>query len=150
MPFDNSGTFTPPDGAENAFPGKIITSVTWNAIFTDLASALTLLGQQLLSEPTIKTTAGPFTVTTESYIALNKGSPSATTIHLPAVATRNEQALRVVDWAGNAGDITFSPNGSETIEGLANWILTSTGGAGFGGSITLRPSTSLSGWVVLP
>lgn len=151
MPFDPAtGIYTPPEGAEDAFPGKIIASATWNAIFTDIAAALTSLGTMGLSEPTIKTTVGPFTVTTETYIALNKASPSVTTINLPTVASRNEAALRVVDWAGNAGDITFVPNGSETIDGLANWKVASSGGQGLGGTITLRPSTTLGGWVVLP
>lgn len=151
MPFDpTTGVYTPATGAENAFPGKVIASATWNDINIDYAAALTLLGQVILSEPTIKTTAGPFTVTTETYIALNKGSASATSIVLPAVATRSGQSLKVVDWAGNAGDITFTPNGAETIEGLSTWKVTSTGGAGLGGSITLMPSTGLSGWVVLP
>ncbi len=150
MPFDNAGLYTPVSGAVDAFPGQVIASATWNAINQDVADALTLLGQLGLAEPTIKTTAGPFTITTETYIALNKGAPSVTSIVLPAVATRNEQALRVVDWAGNAGNITFTPHGAETIEGLATWVLVSSGGAGLGGKITLKPSTSLSGWVVLP
>ena len=38
--------YTPPNGAENAFPGEIIASATWNSIFTDLSAALTFLGQQ--------------------------------------------------------------------------------------------------------
>ena len=38
--------YTPPNGAENAFPGQIIASATWNSIFTDLSTALTFLGQQ--------------------------------------------------------------------------------------------------------
>ncbi len=152
MPYDSLGVYTPPDGAENAFPGKVIASAAWNAIFTDIAAALTLLGQGggALTEPTIKTAAGPFTITTETYIALNKAAPSATGFTLPAVATRANQPLRVVDWAGNAGDITFTPNGAETIDGLATWVVTSTGGHGLGGSITLAPSVTLNGWVVLP
>jgi hypothetical protein len=45
MPFASDGTYTPPNGAENAFAGKTIASATWNSIFTDLSSALTTLGQ---------------------------------------------------------------------------------------------------------
>lgn len=150
MAFANNGTYTPPEGAEDAFPGKVIASAVWNVIFTDLSAALTVLGQVILREPVVKTTAGPFTISTETYIALNKGSPSTTGVTLPAVATRNGQPLRIVDWAGNAGDITFTPNGVETIEGLATWVLASSGGAGLGGSITLIPSTTLSGWAVSP
>lgn len=150
MPFDSTGTFEPPAGAENAFPGKVIESAVWNAVFTDISAALTLLGQMLLSVGTIKTTAGPFTITTETFIILNKGAPSVTGITLPAVATRSGQALRVVDWAGNAGDITFTPAGGQTIEGLSTWVVTSTGGAGFGATINLVPNSGLTGWIVLP
>lgn len=150
MPYDSSGTFTPVDGAENAFPGKVIASATWNAIFTDISAALTLLGQLILTVGTVKTTAGPFTITTETFVILNKGSPSATAITLPLVASRNNQALRVVDWAGNAGDITFTPHAGETIGGVATWVVASSGGLGLGGSILLQPNSSLSGWVVLP
>lgn len=149
MPLSNNGTYTPPDGALNAFPGKIIASATWNAIFQDITNVLTLLAQVNVREPYIVTTAGPFTVTTETYFALNKAAPSVTAIALPAVASRSEQALTIVDWAGNAGDITITPNGAETIEGLASWILASSGGAGFGGRIILRPSVDLNGWAVL-
>lgn len=36
-----TGVYTPPAAAENAFPGKVIASADWNAIFTDLSSAMT-------------------------------------------------------------------------------------------------------------
>lgn len=43
MPFLN-GVYTPPDGAEDAVPGEVIRSATWNTIFTDLSNALTQVG----------------------------------------------------------------------------------------------------------
>ena len=44
MGFTN-GVYTPPSGAENAFPGQVIASATWNAIFTDIANnGLTVVG----------------------------------------------------------------------------------------------------------
>ena|SRR5882672_515405 len=143
MPFNISGIYTPPSGAESAFPGQVIASATWNAIFTDISSALSLLGEVFLAEPTIKTTAGPFVVTNELMYILNKAAPSITAITLPAVATRNQQWLMIVDWGGNAGDITLTPAGGQTIQGQATWII------GSGGKIILVPSTSLSGWIVL-
>mgnify|MGYP001591579658 CR=1 FL=1 len=98
----------------------------------------------------VQTGAGPFTLTDEVWLVLNKAAPSATSIVLPAVATRMTSGLLwVVDWAGNAGDITFTPNGAETIMGLASWIVGSSGGAGLGGKICLKPSVALSGWLVL-
>jgi len=45
MPFDNSGNYTPPAGATSAAPGQVIASATWNSIHSDLATALTTLGQ---------------------------------------------------------------------------------------------------------
>jgi len=51
MPF--SGTiYTPPTGAENATPGAIIQSATWNAIHTDIAAALTEVMSQLIAQST--------------------------------------------------------------------------------------------------
>lgn len=38
------GTYTPPTGAENAAPGGVIRSATWNTIFTDMSAALTSCG----------------------------------------------------------------------------------------------------------
>ena len=47
IPYNHlTGVYTPPNGAENAFPGEVIASATWNSIFTDLSGALTFLGQQ--------------------------------------------------------------------------------------------------------
>lgn len=151
MPFDaDTGVYTPPSGAENAFPGKVIASAVWNAIFTDIAAALTQFGEVFIAEPTVETTAGPFTIADGvGLFALNKGSPSATSLTLPAVADRNGLLLIIIDWAGNAGDITINAAGSETIMGLATWVLTSTGGAGFGAHITLKPSVDLDGWLVV-
>lgn len=149
MPYNDQGQYTPPDGAENAFPGKLIESAVWNAIFTDIAEALTLVGQLSVNNaPVIKTTAGPFTITDETYIVLNKGAPSATTINLPLASARSGQSLRVLDWAGNAGDITISPHVGDTIEAQSSWII-SSGGAGLGGKITLYPVPDLNGWLVL-
>lgn len=41
MPFNADGSFSEVNGATNAFAGQTIASATWNAIFTDLATALT-------------------------------------------------------------------------------------------------------------
>lgn len=142
MPFNSSGQYIPIDGAENAFPGEVIASATWNAINVDYDEALNQLGPSILSAPSIKTTAGPFGITTEGFLILNKGTPSVTVINLPHVASRSLVPLRIIDWAGNAGDITINPISGETIMGLASWIVNS------GGSILLFPIVDLSGWAV--
>lgn len=50
MPFDPAtGVYTPVVGALNAFPGKIIGSATWNAIFQDISDALTQVEQEILT-----------------------------------------------------------------------------------------------------
>ncbi len=106
--------------------------------------------QFVSSTPVIKTAAGPFTLTDEVYLILNKAAPSATTINLPAVSARMASGfLYIIDWAGNAGDITITPNGVETIMGMPSWTVGSSGGAGLGGKICLKPVVALSGWLVL-
>ena len=44
MTFAVTGIYTPPTGAEDATPGTVIRSATWNTVFTDIAAALTQLG----------------------------------------------------------------------------------------------------------
>lgn len=89
----------------------------------------------------VKTTSGGVTIgATDGVLLLNKGAPSSTAVTLPAVSGRNGLALHTADFAGNGGDITFTPNGSETIMGAATWVI------GSGGYLTLYPSTSLGGW----
>ncbi len=47
MPYNvSTGVYAPPDGAEDAVPGEVIRSATWNTIFTDLSNALTQVGTQ--------------------------------------------------------------------------------------------------------
>lgn len=98
----------------------------------------------------VVTTAGPFTITNETALILNKAAPSATTINLPAVASRGGLALTITDWGGNAGDITITPNGAEKIQGLAASMTLVSGGQGPGiaASVTLKPNSSLSGWYI--
>jgi len=106
--------------------------------------------QFVSSAVVVKTTAGPFTITDEVWFVLNKAAPSSTSIVLPAVASRMASGLLwIVDWAGNAGDITFTPDGTEKIMGLSSWVVGSAGGAGLGGKICLKPVVALSGWLVI-
>jgi hypothetical protein len=50
MPFSGN-TYTPPAGAESAAPGQVVQSAVWDAIFTDLASALTQVMNQFNAGP---------------------------------------------------------------------------------------------------
>lgn len=50
MPFNfSTGVYTAPNGATNAVTGQIIQSAVWNTIHTDLASALTSVGEIVLA-----------------------------------------------------------------------------------------------------
>ena len=42
MPFSGN-TYTPPTGSENAAAGQVVQSAVWNAIFVDIAAAITQL-----------------------------------------------------------------------------------------------------------
>lgn len=95
-----------------------------------------------------KTTSGNVTVgDTDGTVILNKSAPSATGITLPPVADRNNLPLKIVDYGGNAGDITITPDGTEKIMGLSSATLVSNGqGVGLAAVITLYPDTTLGGW----
>jgi hypothetical protein len=97
----------------------------------------------------VVTASGAVTISaTDAIVVLNKSLTGATTVNLPAVATRANLVLEIYDWAGNAGDITINPSGAETIMGLSAWVVTSGGVPGSGGVIKLTPSTALTGWLV--
>ena len=50
MPFNfGTGVYTGPNGATNAVTGQIIQSAIWNTIHTDIASALTSVGEIVLA-----------------------------------------------------------------------------------------------------
>ncbi len=139
----STGVYTPPNGAENAFPGEVIASATWNAIFTDISNALTQLGQQqLVYSPRIISTPGTFTVAVNDRVILVEAS--AGTIVFPASATK----VNPVTIIGGASTIFGSanaillPNGAEKIDGLASVTLT-----GNYQSITLLPLAA-GGWLV--
>jgi hypothetical protein len=143
MPFNPStGVYTPPNGAENAFPGEVIASATWNAIFTDISTALTQLGQQQITFlPRSVTVPGNISIATTDRVVLIQANVG--TITLPASATK----LNPVTIVGNASGIfgthnaLITPNGSEKIDGLNNMTL-----ANDYQSITLLPLAS-GGWV---
>jgi len=142
MPFASSGVYTPASGAESAAPGGLIQSAVWNSIFTDISSALTLLGQQLYGTTAVTTT--PYVpVSTDAFLLVNK--TSAVTVNLPTAASRNGYPLIIKDNSGAAqtNNITINPNGSDTIEGLTSLTVNVAWG-GF----ALYPVTG--GWVIQP
>jgi len=145
VPFNpNTGVYSPPNGAENAFPGEVIASATWNAIFTDIAAALTQLGQQqIVYNPRVVTATGAFTVNANDRIILVEAY--AGNIFLPAASAK----VNPVTIIGNAstvfagGNTTLVPFGSEKIDGQASNPVLSQDYQ----SITLLP-LSTGGWLI--
>lgn len=84
-----------------------------------------------------------------SLLLINKASPSVTPITLGAVAARGGLPLAFADVLGTGGDMTFTPNGAETIMGVATWTVGSGGAAGTGGFGLLVPNTTISGWAAV-
>lgn len=142
MPYDSTGVYTPPAGAETAAPGDVIRSSTWNSIFTDISAALTLLGQQLYGTTSV-TGATYVPVATDSLLLVNRAG--AVAINLPTAATMNGAPLAVKDISGVAhtNNITITPNGAERIEGLATVVIN----VDYGG-YWLYPISG--GWILRP
>lgn len=142
MPFDSSGTYTPPTGATTAAPGDVIRSSIWNSVFTDLSNALTLLGTQLYSTTPVTTT--PYVpLSTDATLLVNVGGASV--INLPSAASRDGYPVLVKDTSGAAAtnNITINRDGTDTIDGLTNIKITSNYGAYW-----LQPITG--GWIIRP
>ncbi len=93
------------------------------------------------------TTAGTVTVPVNvSVIIINKSVPSSTPLSLPSVSARHGLALHVTDFAGTGGDIIATPAGSETIMSYPTLTVGSGGVPGSGGSFTITPNVTISGW----
>lgn len=142
MPFSAGGTYTPASGSTTAAPGQVIHSSIWNAIFTDLSAALTLLGQQLYGSTSVTTT--PYVpVATDSLLLVNDAAPVV--INLPTAASRNGYPLVIKDVSGAAqtNNITINRNTADTIDGLTSIKITNA----YGGFV-LFPITG--GWIIHP
>jgi hypothetical protein len=142
MPYNSSGLYTPPTGATNAAPGTLIQSAIWNSIFTDISSALTLLGRQLYG--TTNVTSTPYTqLATDTFLLVNKAT--AVTVDLLAASAAGGYPITIKDTSGVAqtNNITITPNGSDTIEGLTTLVINTAWGG-----YMLFPVTG--GWVLKP
>jgi hypothetical protein len=142
MPFAATGVYTPASGATDAAPGDLIRSATWDAIFVDIAAALTLLGRQLYGSTAVTST--PYIpVAADALLLVNRAGVVA--VNLPAASSRSGYPLMVKDASGAAqtNNITITPNGVETIEGLASLVIDTA----YGG-FWLFPITN--GWVLKP
>jgi hypothetical protein len=142
MPFNGSGQYTPASGATTAAPGLLIQSAVWNAIFTDISTALTLLGQQLYGT-TLVAASTYVPLITDAFLLVDYGG--AVTINLPAASARNGYPLTIKDTGGNAqtNNITINRSGSDTIETFTSLVISSA----WGGYV-LYPVTG--GWILRP
>jgi hypothetical protein len=70
MPFDSGGTYIPVDGAITAAPGQLIQSAIWNAIFTDMDTALTSLGSQFFGTAAVASFQGTTQATATTTAAV--------------------------------------------------------------------------------
>ncbi len=83
MPF-NGNVFTPVSGAESAAPGQVLSSTVWNAIFTDLASALTTVMTQTNTIPTFANVLSA----NGSFNIWQRGAGSTASFAVPASTTQ--------------------------------------------------------------
>src|SRR5580765_4290116 len=86
MPYNSAGVYTPPAGATDAASGDVIHSATWNTIFSDLATALTSLGENSYINANRYVSSGSFTVTATDAVVVVQGS--SPTITVPLASTR--------------------------------------------------------------
>jgi hypothetical protein len=125
----------------NAFTSayEVATPTLWTAILT-----VSLSGYVFQSADSASNTVGTLT----SLLAIERASPGATTLRLPAVLNRGGKALQIVDWSTGVvhHDITLVPAVGNTIMRRASWQLLSTPDQLAG--ITLQPSTELNAWVI--
>ncbi len=122
MPFLN-GVYTPPDGAEDAVPGEVIRSATWNTIFTDLSNALTQVGQaQVPSAQRLQATIGQALIL---FMSRNVNFNAATTdTGIPVVLPTGFSLFLV----NNMRIINTGP--TPTLSTTTCGVFTSPGGAG--------------------
>lgn len=117
--------YTPPTGAENAVPGAVIRSATWNTVFTDLSAALTTLGGAAwVTNPPRTVAGGNFTVlTTDVAVFVAGNSP---TIFLPA-ASLVTSPFKLIGAAGTvfgSANSKVIPSGTDKISGFGTITLT--------------------------
>lgn len=131
MPFDSSGVYTPPNGSENAFPGQVIASATWNAIFTDIADAITALAQYSSVEFVIDGGGQPIQSGLGGYLEV----PFAGTI-VGVVLMADKVGTCVVDiWKDTYAN--YPPTVADTITASAKPTITAT---------NKYKDTTLTGW----
>lgn len=148
---DTTGVFTRVSNSfSNPVYGTVIDPTNADALFDDYDAGLT---NSIPKEPTSVAGGGTINVTAgTAALAITGSALSATTINLPAVADQDGVPFRILDWSTSVpvGEhtITITPNGAETIMRAATWPIYSN--VSQLASVTLYPSTTLSGWYIAP
>lgn len=143
-----TGVFTRTSNSfSNPVDGTEIDPADADLLFDDYDSAFT---NSIPKEPTVVTGSSAAIVAGTAAIAIQRTAPATTTLTLPTVASQDGIPLRIVDWSASvtAHTITLTPNGAETIMKLSSWGISSN--AAQLASLTLYPSTVLSGWYIAP
>lgn len=83
-------------------------------------------------------------------VAIVRAAPVTTALTLPPVASQAGVPMHIFDWSSavTGHTITITPNGAETIMLASSWQIFSNSAQL--GSMTLYPSTTLSGWYIAP
>lgn len=128
--------------------GTVIDPTDAISLFDDYDTGLT---NSIPKEPTSSAGGGTIPVTAgTAALAITGSALSATSVTLPTVTAQDGVPLRIIDWSSSVTDhaITLTPNGSEKIMRASSWVIYSN--ASQNASITLYPSTTLSGWYIAP
>jgi len=131
----------------------------WNSVTAEYEPATPALWQALLSFGftyvsgySFQSVAGAagVIVPTKSLVAIQRATPAATALALPAVIAQLGKPLQIADWSTAVVShvITLTPSGAETIMQRPSWALLSTPDQPAG--ITLYPSPDLNGWAIAP
>lgn len=113
---------------------------------TTILSILQLAGSvfPFVGPTQIITTAGTHAIAADIAVVLvNKSILSNTPLVMASIGARNGLPLHVSDVTGLGGDITFTPDGTDTFMGLSSWTIGSGGVAGSGASVTWYPNATV-------
>lgn len=120
---------------------ELATSVLWSRLLLSPLSTYVFQSTGVASDIVENAT---------TLLAVQRTNPAATALVLPALANRNGQPLRVVDWsiAVVSHTVTFTTPDGASIMRLSSWSIVSTPDQLSG--VTLHPSTDLNGWAIAP
>ncbi|CAL8981877.1 hypothetical protein RHODGE_RHODGE_03972 [Rhodoplanes serenus] len=85
----------------------------------------------------------------DDIVVINRGAGGDVSVALPPVSSATGREKIVYRWDAYGGTVSFSPHGSEAVNGRSGaWSLQSLAGPGGGGAIHIIPVTALSGWLI--